>query len=156
MIIFLRHAATTKDPTRPATGWRLVREAVGPCRALAGLLHDHGFGDGVHGVSSPELKARETAAYVTDEPVQPEDDLREVRRGGWDGAHGDTVAEFVTAPDRAAHGVWETARDARTRFGTALERLIVSTPRPLAVVGHGLVFRAWAMANATGPEQLAF
>jgi broad specificity phosphatase PhoE len=143
----VRHGAPLVDREAPASTWPLDPAAADAVRRLAAELPPT-----ARWFSSPEPKARETAALLTDQPVTVLDDLAEQVR-----LHAvwipdiDTVRRRALAePDQVAHEGWEPAARTRQRLRRALDRILAAHPGDdLVVASHGTAIALMA-AELTG------
>ncbi|HEX3221608.1 MAG TPA: histidine phosphatase family protein [Nocardioides sp.] len=107
--------------------------------------------------SSPERKARETAARLTDEPVAVVDDLAEQRREARWFATAEELRDVVRAafarPDVAAVPEWPLSVT-RERVVAAVHRLRAAHPGDLVLVGHGTAWTVLAAALTGAPPDL--
>lgn len=150
-LILVRHGRPKIDPDTPATGWPLCpegREAVG---ALAGRLAAYAP---QALVSSPELKAKETADILGARlglPVAIDLDLHEHKRQhrsfGTEEEFRQSVAAVFAKPGEAVHG-GETAIEACERLAKALAQ---PKGAPLVAVTHGTVLSMY-LARRLGCE----
>ena len=157
-LFLVRHGRPLVEPGRPAAGRRLDPAATGDVDALraSGRLPD-----GATWCSSPEPKARETAARLTDGPVLVVDDLAEQHRGvHWFGTDDDfraAVRRAFERPDERAVPAWEPLAVTRHRVVEAVRRLAAEHPGDLVLVGHGT---AWTVLSAalggTAPDLRAW
>ena len=146
-LFLVRHGRPLVDPERPAATWRLDPAALGDVDALraSGRLPA-----GATWCSSPEPKARETAARLTDRPVQVVDDLAEQVRGvHWFDTDDDfraAVRRAFERPDERAVPAWEPIAATRDRVVGAVRRLRGEHAGDLVLVGHGT---AWTVLTST-------
>ncbi|MEO5708347.1 MAG: histidine phosphatase family protein [Nocardioidaceae bacterium] len=156
MLHLVRHGRPLLDPDAAADTWPLDPAGladVDALRASGRLPADADW------FSSPEPKARETAARLTDRPVTVVDDLGEQRRGAhwFDSAEsfGAAVRTAFERPDDSAAPGWEPLTRTRARVLAAVRLLVSEHPGDLVLVGHGT---AWTVlvAELTGrPPDLA-
>jgi broad specificity phosphatase PhoE len=145
----VRHGLPLVDPDLPASGWELDPAAEHAVRHLRGsgrLPQD------AHWFTSPEPKARRTAALLTDRPVEVVDGLREQVRlhVGWIADFGAVLAAAYDDPDRPAYEGWEPLETTRRRATTAVRDLMRRYPTgDLVLVGHGTCLSLVA-ADLTG------
>ncbi len=144
----VRHGRPRVDPTSPAPTWPL---AAGAYDEVAGWAH--GLPAGAWWATSPEPKARATAAVLHPGRLEVVDDLAEHRRGpGWTHDFTRTVERAFASPERAAAPGWEPLVDCRDRVVAAVRTLAAAHPvGHVVLVGHGT---AWTVAAAalTGRE----
>ena len=128
----IRHARPVVDPEVAPSEWTLAPDdgstASFPARA--------------RWFSSPEPKARQTAALLTDETVEVVDSLRETGRTGFfadDAAFRTAVTAFLR--DGVAPDGWEPRVEATLRIvDTALGVLAAFPDDDIVLVGHGTAF----------------
>ena len=145
----VRHGLPLVDHDLAASDWELDPAAEHTVRALraSGRIPQD-----AHWFSSPEPKARSTAALLTDRPVEVVDGLREQVRlhVGWIADFDAVLAAAYDAPDRAAHDGWEPLEATRRRATTAVRDLMLQHPTgDLVLVGHGTCLSLIA-ADLTG------
>jgi 2,3-bisphosphoglycerate-dependent phosphoglycerate mutase len=140
-IALVRHGATLVEPARPAESWALSEAGrlavVSLARRLAGVSPDVV-------VSSPELKARQTAELMYPQTeIRLDEDLREHGRATvpflTPSQFERAVTEFFEQPQEAVLGA-ESAAAAAQRMERALERLRGTRA---AVVSHGRIIGAY-------------
>jgi broad specificity phosphatase PhoE len=138
-LYLIRHAQT-RPTALPVETWPLSDLGL----LQAPRLAEQPFWQDVHIIcTSVEPKAIQTAQIVAerhDLPVEPNFDLRELRRPGDPvGDYESVVRQVLENPTRSVNG-WEPAGEAQTRIMTAVERLLMlHENKTLAVVSHGLV-----------------
>ena len=146
----VRHGRPLVRPDVPAHRWDLDPAAYDDVWALrtSGRLPER-----AEWYSSPEPKARSTAALLTDGEVGVVDDLAEHRRGsGWIDDFEAVVRRAFADPDRAAYPGWEPLADCRRRVVAAARPLLpAAAGGDVVLVGHGT---AWTLlvAEVTGAE----
>jgi broad specificity phosphatase PhoE len=155
-LVLIRHAPPDITPEVPSPRWVLSAQGRERCGWLADQLDTLGV---ARLYSSLEPKALETAALVGMRlglEVRPRPDLHENDRtslafGSADGLK-HTIRRFFEAPFERVMGR-ETARDALTRFKTAVRALVAEAPdETVAVVAHGVVITLLAASrNAIDP-----
>jgi len=141
-ILYLSHPEVAIDPLVPVPLWGL--SAIG--RARLGAALDRGWpGSGWQIVSSPETKARETAALIaaaTGDPVQIHPDMGEVDRSSTGylphGQHEALADALFANPAQGPEG-WESAGAAQVRIVKAYQSLLAGSQGNLLLVGHGAV-----------------
>lgn len=145
----VRHGLPLIDRDHPASDWHLDPAAEHLVRELRGsgrLPAD------AHWYVSPEPKARETAALLTERPVEVVDALREQVRlhVGWIEDFEGVLAAAFAHPDRPAYDGWEPLAATRERV-TAVVRDLLRRHRTgdLVIVGHGTSL-ALVAAELTG------
>jgi broad specificity phosphatase PhoE len=156
VLFLVRHGRPLIDPTAPPHTWQLDPTGLADLDALrtSGRLPRHATW-----FSSPETKARETAARLTDRTVTVVDDLAEHRRGvHWF----DSAESFAAAvrlafdrPDERAVPEWEPLSLTRTRVLAAVGALTVEHPGDLVLVGHGTAWTVLVAALTGHPPDLA-
>ena len=134
----VRHAPPTQDPVRPAREWDLAVEAAA---AVAELRASGVLPTEASWVSSPEPKARATAALLTDAVVRVDDDLREAFRSA---AYVDAdvfercALHSFADPNASAAPGWEPLVRTRARMLRAARAAVVSGGGgDVVLVGHG-------------------
>jgi broad specificity phosphatase PhoE len=149
-MILVRHAAPLIDPARPSAEWALSHEgrtqAVRLAGQLAQLAPDALF-------TSPERKARETAAIVASAlglPLQVVDELREHERRdvpffASQHAFEQALAALFDRPDERAFGS-ESAAECLARFRRGVARVEACTERQPVLVTHGTVMSLYLAA----------
>jgi broad specificity phosphatase PhoE len=145
----VRHGLPLVDPDAAASSWTLDPAGVGSISALraSGRLPDRAAW-----FSSPEPKARETAATLTDQPVEVIDALREQVRlhVGWIPDFDAVLAEAFARPERSAYDGWEPLDATGRRISAAVRDLLRRHPTgDLVLVGHGTSL-ALVAADLTG------
>lgn len=158
-IVFVRHSAPHIDPARPARDWPLSAEGRALTVDLGKRLGPYA---GAKVVSSPEVKARETASILHDalegSTLQEDPDLREHDRANLgflpraDFERG--IAAVFDHPDRLAFGD-ESGTDVRARFAAALARACPAPGQPLVVVTHGTALTLH-LSGLTDIDPIAF
>jgi broad specificity phosphatase PhoE len=155
-LFLVRHGRPAVDPGTPPEAWPLDPAGVAAVDALrrSGRLPARATW-----CSSPERKARDTAARLTHGPVAVVDDLAEQRRGvHWfedPEAFRAAVRAAFDRPEEPAVPGWEPLAATRGRVVAAVARLRAAHPGDLVLVGHGT---AWTVlvADLTGePADLA-
>lgn len=146
----VRHAQSQITPDTPAREWNLAPEASMSDLRSAGVLPER-----ASWFSSPEPKARQSAALITSDQIEVLPALAEVGREG-------TLlsAEEFTAAVRGyltdGHGpgaaVWEPRVDATLRIvDGALAAMEHSTEPACVLVGHGTAFTLLVAALVGAP-----
>lgn len=130
-LVVVRHGPTLPDPDVPAVDWELADEALSPQVADATAPCTSWW-------SSPEPKATQTAAVLTDQPVIVDDRLREVERGSWLEDYDTAVVHHLADPSASVADGWETGLDVRARLHDWICELPADTDGPLGLVTHGL------------------
>jgi broad specificity phosphatase PhoE len=155
MLHLVRHGRPLVDPATPPHTWPLDPSglaAVDALRASGRLPTDAAW------FSSPEAKARATAARLTDRPVTVVDDLSEHRRGVHWFDSGDAFAAAVRSafdrPDEAAVPEWEPLSLTRSRVVAAVRGLRADHPGDLVLVGHGTAWTVLVAALTGWPPDL--
>ena len=150
----MRHGRPRTDAASPAHTWPLDPDGYAAIEALrtSGRLPV-----AATWFSSPERKARETAARLTDEPVAVVDDLAEQRREARWFATAEELRDVVRAafarPDVAAVPEWPLSVT-RERVVAAVHRLRAAHPGDLVLVGHGTAWTVLAAALTGAPPDL--
>ncbi|WP_310962880.1 histidine phosphatase family protein [Nocardioides terrisoli] len=145
-IHLVRHGRPLVRPDQPAASWHLDPAAHADVVRLreSGRLPTR-----ARWFTSPEPKARETAALLTDAPVEVVDDLAEQVRmhAAWI-PDLDTVRRRAFAhPAEPAYDGWEPLADTARRVGTAARALLDAHPDDdLVIVGHATAFAVLAAA----------
>ncbi|GGF38825.1 hypothetical protein GCM10011519_10540 [Marmoricola endophyticus] len=147
----VRHGRPAVDVDVAAAQWSLDPAGLDAVRALrtSGRLPDRATW-----FVSPEAKARETAALLTDGPVEVVDGLREQVRlhVGWVDDFDGVVRAAYDDPSVPAHEGWEPLAATRERARDAVRRLLREHPRgDLVLVGHATCLSLVA-AELTGTE----
>jgi broad specificity phosphatase PhoE len=159
-LILIRHSQTDARPDVPKHDWGLTVEGKQRAQALAPLLSPYAP---FTLVSSPEMKARQTAAPIEQHynlRRQEIADLREHDRhnvawAGSEEAFRAAVIHFFEHPDELVLGE-ETGRQALERFTQAIQRLLVDySDRNIVAVTHGSVITLFA-AHFAGVDALQF
>lgn len=146
----VRHGRPEIDPATPASTWPL---ATGAYDEVVGW--SHGLPAGARWATSPEPKARATAALLHPGPLDIVDGLAEHRReAGWISDFPGTVERAFAASDQPAAPGWEPLDACRDRVLAAVQELLAAAPgEDLVLVGHGT---AWTVLVATltgrGPD----
>ncbi|WP_421930935.1 histidine phosphatase family protein [Phenylobacterium sp.] len=142
-LILVRHAAPAQDPNVPPPQWSLSEAGRDAARALAGKL-THLRPAAV--VSSPEIKALETVAILTEGlglEVETDPCFAELHRPKWPFSDTATfearVAQVLSTPHESIEGA-EPAGEAAARFTQGLLR---HAARPLMVGSHGTILAAY-------------
>ncbi|MBL4917338.1 histidine phosphatase family protein [Szabonella alba] len=141
-VLYLSHPEVRIDPAIPVPDSSLS----GLGRARIGAALNRGWpGPGWTILSSPETKARETAALLaaaTGDPVGIHAGMAEVDRsstGYVPHARHEELADALFAdPARGPEG-WESAAAAQARIVAAYRASLAETPGDLLLVGHGAV-----------------
>jgi broad specificity phosphatase PhoE len=145
----VRHGAPAVRPDAPAHDWELDPAGFDDVWAL----RDSGrLPRGAVWCSSPEPKAVQTAALLTDGEVSVVEGLREHRRDSttWYDDFPAVVRRAFAEPDRSAAPGWEPLATCRERVVTAVTVLLDAHPDvPLVLVGHGTAWTVLA-AELTG------
>jgi broad specificity phosphatase PhoE len=151
----VRHARPRTDPATPAHTWPLDPHGYA---AVEALRTSERLPVAATWFSSPEPKARQTAARLTDEPVTVVDDLAEHRREArWFATADefrDTVRAAFARPDVPAVPEWEPLSDTRERVVAAVRRLRSSHAEDLVLVGHGTAWTVLVAALTGAPPDL--
>lgn len=133
----VRHGLPLVDTEAAASQWVLDPAAELAIRAL----RDSGrLPADARWYSSPEPKARATAALLTDARVDVVPDLREQVRlhVGWIDDFDAVLAAAFARPARAAYDGWEPLAATEQRVTTAVRTLLARDPaRDVVLVGHG-------------------
>ncbi|HTE49396.1 MAG TPA: histidine phosphatase family protein [Kofleriaceae bacterium] len=153
----IRHARPALDPTTPAGEWHLAADgSVDALRRSAALPETAAW------FTSPEPKARETAALLGPASATVVADLREAGRGdGWfadPAAFERAVAGFLTDGTIPPGLAWETRAAVTARIVAAVEGILAANPgRDCVVVGHGTALTL-LVASLTGaaPDAVAW
>jgi len=107
--------------------------------------------------TSPEPKARQTAALLTDTPVQVLEELAETGRDGQAlpaEQFEQTVSDYLTAGEAPAG--WESRVDATLRIvNTAQAAMEMTEDGDCVLVGHGTAFTLLVAALAGRPPDAA-
>ena len=156
MTLFLvRHGLVAADPGLPPEQWPLDPagfDAIHALRVSGRVPSD------VTWFSSPETKARDTAARLTDGPVDVVDDLAEHRRGRhWmesQEVFRAAVRRAFEAPEERVVPEWEPLADTRERVVGAVRRLLESPGGDLVLVGHGTAWTLLVSALSGRPPDL--
>lgn len=143
MLVLIRHSLPEIDPLVAAREWHLSDEGRRRCLPLAKTVSLH---DPTLVVTSTEFKAVETGQIIAAQlgvRCGTAEDLHEHERplAPWQGSDSfeRQVARFFDQPGNLVLGD-ETADQARTRFGAALQAVLSRYPEGnLAVVSHGTV-----------------
>lgn len=139
-VYLVRHGRPLVDGDIPAAGWDLDPSA----HAHVVSLRESGRipTDAVW-FTSPEPKARQTAALLTDGPVEVVDGLAEQLRlhpGLIDDVEAVRRRAFAH-PERSVHPGWEPLDATRLRVRRAVRELLDAHPtEDLVLVGHGTAF----------------
>ena len=151
-LTLVRHGRPLVRPETPAAEWTLDPASYDDVWALrrSGRLPGNAAW-----YSSPEPKARETAALLTDGQVGVVDGLREHERGvtPWEPDPArwcNAVRRVFADPGRAALPGWEPLERTRARLLPAVEKILaVHGGEDMVLVGHGT---AWTLlvAELTG------
>jgi broad specificity phosphatase PhoE len=148
-VYLVRHGRPRIDHNVPASGWDLDGSAHGEVIALreSGKLPAEALW-----FTSPEPKARQTAALLTDRPVEVVDGLAEQLRLN-SGEIEDVSAVRRRAfahPERSVHPGWEPLNATRVRVRRAVRDLLDDHPvEDVVLVGHGTAF-ALVASELTG------
>lgn len=144
----VRHGAPLVDRDRAAATWPLDLSTADDVRRLRAALPAT-----ARFVTSPEPKARLTAALLTDGPVEVVPDLAEQVR-----LHAEWIEDIdavrrraLLEPERPAHEGWEPADRTRERMAGALDRILAAHPEDDIVVithGTGIALMAAALTGA--------
>lgn len=151
-LLLIRHASPARDLSVLAREWALSPEGQADAEKLAVVLADY---TPAAIISSDEVKARQTAQPLADRlrlPVEIASDLHEHERrtSGYLAADvfAATMARFFAEPETLVFGE-ETARQALTRFGNAVEATLASHPEGnLAFFTHGTVLSLFVAAHS--------
>jgi broad specificity phosphatase PhoE len=134
-VFLIRHAHTEPRADLPSPEWGLTGEGRAAARELA--LRDEWL-DLSLVASSPELKARATAAPIAEAAaldLRLEPDLREAGRPWVEGDYAALAKRYLAGEEIPG---WEPAGDVRERMERAVRTLAVQAGGDLAVVSHGL------------------
>ncbi len=141
-VLYLSHPEVQIDPAIPVPDWNL--SAIGRARIAAAL--DRGWpGPGWTLFSSPETKARETAALIaaaTGDPVRIDPAMAEIDRsstGYVPHARHEALADALFANPAQGPEGWESAAKAQARIVAACDAALAGCPGDLLLVGHGAV-----------------
>lgn len=149
-IYLIRHAATQIDQTIDAKAWSLSEKGATQAQQLAACA----FWKDIEAV----VVSSEYKTYLTVEaavarfalPVQIDNRLDEVQRGGFVEDYQAQVQQFFANPAKAING-WEAADDALARMNQAIADLAVDyKDQTVAVVSHGLIlslYRAYLLKH---------
>ena len=145
MVLHLvRHGRPLLDDSVPAADWDLDPASYDDVWALrsSGRLPTRAAW-----FTSPEPKARQTAALLTDGEVGVLDDLREHERSaGWVDDFPAAVRSAFARPDVPAVDGWEPLSACRDRVTRAVRRILhVHGVDDVVLVGHGT---AWTLVTA--------
>jgi len=153
-LVLIKHSLPEMQIQTESRFWHLSEEGRKRCAPLAEKLRRFEL---ARIVSSNEPKAVETAELIADHLtrthiVRP--DLQENDRTGLGfvglDAYRETFRRFFAEPDRVVVGT-ETAKEARSRFATAVEGVLEEFPdETLAIVTHGTVISL--MVSEPNPE----
>lgn len=145
-LVVVRHGRTMPDRQVPAARWPLADEALPDHIPEAAAVC-------TWWLSSPEPKATATASLLTDQPVEVDQRLREVDRGGWLDDYETAVADHLADPSAAVADGWETGREVRDRLHDWVCDLPAEADGPLGVVTHGLAMcHLHALLTASQPD----
>ncbi len=148
LLRYITHPEVDIDPTIPVPRWRLSDRGRARARAMSTRPWVTSIG---RLISSPETKARETAAVLADHlglTVEIRSGTGEIDRsvtGFVDPDRHDTLTDhFFAEPTRSIEG-WESAVDAQRRIVSALTDVWAPTDEAstgaggpdVAVIGHG-------------------
>ncbi|WP_114854779.1 histidine phosphatase family protein [Brachybacterium sp. YJGR34] len=141
------------DPSAAPTDWPLSESG----RAAAIALRDR-VPEEIQVLSSPEVKAVETAVLVTGRVPRLDARFGEVTRPGepFDEAVRDRRRAWVGDRHDERHRGWETPHEAGRRFGDALSE---HPGEDLLVATHGMVMTSWLASIGLllrGEEAAAF
>lgn len=147
-LVLVKHSLPAIDPAARPDSWSLNDTGRRRCRRLADLLVPY---VPATMVTSPEPKAQETAALLTDRlggEVAVEHNRREQERSalGWlgDDAFEEVVLSAMERPWERLLGM-APVDHARSRFTRTMERLIARhSPGNVIVVAHGTVISLFA------------
>ena len=158
MIHLVRHGRSLVDQDAPPDTWPLDPAGYADVEALrnSGRLPPAGTW-----FSSPEVKARETAARLTDAPVTVVGALAEHRRGvhWFESADqfGAAVRAAVERPDERVVPEWEPVSLTRLRVVPAVRALRAAHQGDLVLVGHGTAWTILVAAlTGTAPDLAAW
>lgn len=145
-IHLVRHGRPEVEQDRPAAAWHLAPDAVEDVQRLrlSGRLPER-----ARWLSSPEPKARETAALLTDGPVEVVDGFAEQVRlhGGWVPDLAAVRRQAFARPKDSVHEGWEPLATTARRVDTATREVLTRHPEEdLVIVGHGTAFALLAAA----------
>lgn len=154
-LILVKHSTPAINASVPAREWTLSAEGQARARRLAGLLSQH---QPEVIVSSVEPKAQETAEILANTfglTYQVVADLHEHNRSNVPYYSNEEFQELIRtlfeSPDVLVFGQ-ETARQALTRFSTAVNAVLSAHPQKTTViVTHGTVL-ALFVAQLTGVD----
>jgi broad specificity phosphatase PhoE len=151
----VRHGRPLTDAATPARTWPLDPDGYA---AIETLRTSGRLPVTATWFSSPERKARDTAARLTDEPVAVVDDLAEHRREARWFATAEEFRDVVRAafarPDVPAVPEWEPLSDTRERVVAAVHRLRAARRGDLVLVGHGTAWTVLVAALTGAPPDL--
>lgn len=164
-LYLLRHGETEWNAEQRVMGRRPVPLSAVGRGQVAGLAADlRGLG-GLLVWSSPQRRARETAAIAAElagaGPPQVDEDLAEVAYGDWEGRRfADLVAEpafrahFLDPLHARAPGGGESLAEVDARVARAVARILAAAAgRPALLVSHGDPLRLVVLrALGLGPE----
>lgn len=148
-VFLVRHGRPLVDPNVPAGQWRL--DPAGLSDPAWDRVRDR-LPHRAHWVCSPEPKAVETVARLTDRSATVVPDLREQVRlqVGLVPDFELVLARAFAHPARPAYDGWESVDVTRARAVSALRRVLAENPDDdIVVVGHGTV-TALLVADLTG------
>jgi broad specificity phosphatase PhoE len=154
-LFLVRHGRPLVDPAAAAATWPLDPASRGDVEAL----RDSGrLPTAASWFSSPEPKARATAALLTDLPVTVVEELTEQHRGAhWlesrDELEG-AVRRAFERPEEAAVPGWEPLAATRDRVVPAVRRLRSTHEGDLVLVGHGTAWTVLVAALTGRPPDL--
>jgi broad specificity phosphatase PhoE len=158
-LILIRHSTPAIDVAVPSTAWALSLEGARVAAELAEAVS----GFKAHAVvTSPELKARQTAAIISDRLVVPriiDDDLREHERtsNGFlpRSEFAEGISRLLSSPGELVFGD-ETADSVFVRFSSALERALARRPQhDVLAVTHGTAISIY-IGRKFGLDPMAF
>jgi broad specificity phosphatase PhoE len=124
-LILVRHAQSAVDPQRPPSEWGLTESGTAAARRLAAL----GLFDRAHafyaGAEPKMVQTCEPVAAERERQVQVDPAFSETRSEGFFGSDEFlvTIRRFLDRPEEAPAPGWESAVQARARFGAGVERL---------------------------------
>ncbi len=154
-LVLVRHSESAPRADRPPSTWSLTERGRALARATAPRIGAHGP---VLCASSPEPKAAETAGVIADAlgiEIRIVADLREHARDAAPffeapAAFRAAVLDMLSRPAEVVLGE-ESARQAESRFGAALEELMSSSTGSVAAITHGTVMALWLAPRLERP-----
>lgn len=135
-LIYLSHPEVAIDPEVPAAEWRLSERGYRRATTLGGRPWP---GKGFRAISSPQTRARQTAAALFGKNFAVWPDAGEIDRSSTgylpQEAYDAMTQRLYDAPRQSADG-WEVAADAQHRMWGVLNRIWVQQ-RDTVLIGHG-------------------